>query len=140
MADTIQSRALVPRASLAPRRVLVVDDSKAQRKILSMSLLRWGYQVIEAGCGEEALALCSATAFDIVISDWVMPGMSGIDFCRQFRALPHEAYGYFILLTSKSGKGEVAHGLDVGADDFLTKPVNVPLLHSVLARLLMPAG
>lgn len=132
MADTIQSRALVPRASLAPRRVLVVDDSKAQRKILSMSLLRWGYQVIEAGCGEEALELCSATAFDIVISDWVMPGMSGIDFCRQFRALPHEAYGYFILLTSKSGKGEVAHGLDVGADDFLTKPVNADELHARL--------
>lgn len=120
------------RAPLSPRRVLVVDDSKAQRKVLSLSLMRWGYQVAEAATAEEALALARETDFDIVLSDWVMPGMSGPEFCRAFRALPRDGYGYFVLLTSKSEKGEVAHGLDVGADDFLTKPVNADELHARL--------
>ncbi|MDZ4096313.1 MAG: SpoIIE family protein phosphatase [Paracoccaceae bacterium] len=114
------------------RHVLVVDDSKAQRKILSMSLLRWGYRVREAASGEEALALCQSMAFDIVISDWVMPGMSGLDLCKAFRVLPREGYGYFILLTSKSEKEEVANGLDCGADDFLTKPVSADELRARL--------
>lgn len=104
--------------------ILVVDDSKAQRRILSLQLARWGYRVTEAGSGEEALALCRRVAFDIVLSDWMMPGISGLDLCRAFRALPRQGYGYFILLTSKSEKTEIADGLDQGADDFLTKPVN----------------
>ena len=85
-----------------PRPVLVVDDSKAQRKILQMQLTRWGYQVTEAASGEEALALCMAQDFDIILSDWMMPGMTGLEFCRVFRTLPREGYGYLILLTSKS--------------------------------------
>lgn len=105
-------------------RVLVVDDSRAQRMILVLHLRRWGYQVIEAGLGEEALALCTAAPPDIVLSDWMMPGMSGLDLCRRIRDLPQEGYRYFILLTSKSEKTEVADGLEGGADDFLTKPVN----------------
>ena len=105
-------------------RVLVVDDSRAQRMILVLHLRRWGYQVIEAGSGEEALALCTTAPPDIVLSDWMMPGMSGLDLCRRIRDLPQEGYRYFILLTSKSEKTEVADGLEGGADDFLTKPVN----------------
>ncbi|MGL6210637.1 MAG: PP2C family protein-serine/threonine phosphatase [Paracoccaceae bacterium] len=104
--------------------VLVVDDSKAQRRILTVQLSRWGYRVTEAASGEEALELCRTTSFDMVLSDWVMPGMSGVELCRAFRDLPREGYGYFILLTSKSEKAEVADGLQSGADDFLTKPVS----------------
>ncbi len=108
----------------APARVLVVDDSKAQRHILSMQLRRWGYAVTEAATADAALVLCGAKDFDIVISDWMMPGLSGLDFCRAFRTLARENYGYFILLTSKSAKTEIADGLEAGADDFLTKPVS----------------
>src|SRR5690606_10500826 len=61
---------------------------------------------------------------DLVISDWVMPGKSGVDFCRDFRAMDRSGYGYFILLTSKTDKNDVAEGLESGADDFLSKPVN----------------
>lgn len=104
-------------------RVLVVDDSRAQRHILSMYLRKWGYEVFEAASGEEALALCAATAMGFVISDWMMPGMSGVEFCSRFKALPREDYGYFILLTSKSEKSEIADGLLAGADDFVSKPV-----------------
>lgn len=106
------------------RRVLVVDDSRAQRHVLAMHLRRWGYLVAEAAGGAEALAICRDAPPDIVLSDWMMPGLSGPDLCRAFRALPRDGYGYFILLTSKSGKDEVAGGLDLGADDFLTKPVD----------------
>ena len=106
------------------RRVLVVDDSRAQRRILAVQLQRWGYEVIEAASGDAALDLCTGQAFDIVLSDWMMPGMTGLEFCRAFKALPREGYGYFILLTSKSEKAEVAAGLETGADDFLAKPVN----------------
>jgi phosphoserine phosphatase RsbU/P len=110
--------------AMLPLRVLVVDDSKAQRKILSLSLSRWGYSVVEAASGEEALSLCREECFDLVLSDWMMPGMTGLDFCKEFRALPRDGYGYFILLTSKSEKAEIADGLHGGADDFLTKPVS----------------
>ncbi len=106
------------------RRVLVVDDSRLQRKILSSSLMRWGYDVIEADSGDFALQICAEHRPDIVVSDWIMPGMSGLEFCKEFRALTPDSYGYFILLTSKSEKNDVAEGLDAGADDFLTKPVN----------------
>jgi sigma-B regulation protein RsbU (phosphoserine phosphatase) len=114
------------------RHVLVVDDSRAQRRILAMTLARAGYRVTEADSGKTALALCRETAFDIVLSDWMMPEMNGLEFCREFRALPREGYGYFILLTSKSEKAEVADGLDCGADDFLAKPVNLDELRARL--------
>ncbi|WP_299859916.1 SpoIIE family protein phosphatase [uncultured Roseobacter sp.] len=115
-----------------PRLVLVVDDSRLQRKILSSSLKRWGYRVVEADSGEAALAACKIRAPDLVLSDWMMPGMSGIEFCKAFREMSGEHYGYFILLTSKSEKNDVAEGLDAGADDFLTKPVDG---HELRARM-----
>ncbi len=116
--------AVAPQPGAQQRHVLVVDDSAAQRRVLALSLKRWGYHVTEAGSGEAALALCQQREFDMILSDWVMPGMTGLDLCRALRAMTREAYGYFILLTSKSDKAEVADGLDGGADDFLSKPVN----------------
>ena len=118
--------------SAAQRRVLIVDDSRAQRRILSVQLARWGFAVTEADSGEAALDLCRSTSFDIVLSDWMMPGMTGLDLCQAFRALPRDVYGYFILLTSKSEKAEIANGLETGADDFLTKPVSADELRARL--------
>lgn len=117
------------------RRVLVVDDSRLQRRLLTVHLARLDLEVIEAECGEEALALCRERPVDIVLSDWMMPGLSGIDLCLALRAAEARAAGggaggeaggyvYFILLTSKGEKAEIAEGLGAGADDFLTKPVD----------------
>lgn len=106
------------------RQVLLVDDSRLQRRIIASSLKKWGFEVIEAESGDAAMDLCRSFRPDLVLSDWMMPGMSGLEFCRAFRELSGKDYAYFILLTSKSEKNEVAQGLDAGADDFLTKPVN----------------
>ena len=108
----------------ARRSILLVDDSTPQRRVLAKLLRGWGYAVVEAASGAEALDLIIRSEIDIILSDWIMPGMSGLEFCRAFRALERRRYGYFVLLTSKSGKEDVALGLDSGADDFLTKPVN----------------
>jgi phosphoserine phosphatase RsbU/P len=122
--DVETTAAPAPQPGGAVRHVLVVDDSRLQRRILSASLARWGYCVHEAGNGAEALAICRRSPVDLVLSDWIMPGMSGLELCRAFRALPRESYGYFILLTSSREKGAVARGLEEGADDFLAKPVS----------------
>ena len=115
------------------RRVLVVDDSRLQRRILIASLQRWGFEVQEAASGDAALRLCREAPPDLVMSDWMMPGLNGLEFCREFRRMPRDSYGYFILLTSKSDKEEVALGLDAGADDFLTKPVDPAELRARIA-------
>ncbi len=123
--------ATAPESERKPR-VLVADDSRLQRRILTASLARWGYEVVEADNGAEALEKCHENPPDLVISDWMMPEMDGLEFCKAFRVMERESYGYFILLTSKSEKEAAAHGLDCGADDFLTKPVNPPELRARL--------
>lgn len=105
-------------------RVLVVDDSRAMRKVVVTHLKRWGFTTMEASDGAEALEICKDASIDVILSDWEMPKMDGLEFCRQFRALDRDRYGYFILLTSRNEKNDVAMGLEIGADDFLSKPVN----------------
>lgn len=118
----------LPRRAI--ERVLVVDDSKAQRRVLVASLRRQGFTVLEAGSGEEALALLSEGLVDLILSDWMMPGMTGLQLCQLVRDLPLENYIYFILLTSKNETGAVTKGLEIGADDFLTKPVGTDELRA----------
>ncbi|MFM2388883.1 MAG: hypothetical protein RLZZ437_438 [Pseudomonadota bacterium] len=113
-------------------RALVVDDSRAQRRVLALQLQRWGFVVSEAASGAEALAMWDAAPFEVIVSDWMMPGMSGVELCREIRARPNEAYSYFILLTSKSETDEMTLGLEAGADDFLTKPFNANELRARL--------
>ncbi len=119
-------------ATEAAAHALVIDDSLGQRRIVSALLRKWGYRVSEAASGQEALVLAQDDPPDVVVSDWMMPGMDGLALCRAFRGLERKRYGYFILLTSKSEKGEIAQGLDAGADDFLTKPVSAPELRARL--------
>ena len=122
---TADSPKLVFNSNVPPNRsVLIVDDSRFQRRILRAMLAGWGYDVVEASSGAEALELAEKDLPDLVISDWMMPGMTGPEFCHAFRELSQDRYAYFILLTSKSEKAEIAHGLDSGADDFVTKPVD----------------
>ncbi|WP_416171599.1 PP2C family protein-serine/threonine phosphatase [Brevirhabdus pacifica] len=120
-------------AGTAARRrltILLVEDSPTQRRILCRTLERFGFRVLEAASGARAMEICRTTQIDMVICDWIMPGMSGPEFCRSFRKLDREGYGYFILMTSISDKAAVAAALDIGADDFVTKPVDVSELRA----------
>ncbi|WP_134725168.1 PP2C family protein-serine/threonine phosphatase [Paracoccus luteus] len=134
-----QTNRLAPAAASAPGRpaaarrlVLLVDDSRAHRRLLSVLLARAGYDVIQADGPAHALDICRARRPDLIVSDWVMRGMSGPDLCRAHRAIERPGYGYFVLLTSKTDSADIAVGLQSGADDFLTKPVSGAEL---LARL-----
>jgi len=111
---------------------LVVDDSATQRKMLKMMLRKWDFEVIEAADGLSALGLVQSQDIDFVISDWMMPEMSGPELCRAVRELNSKNYVYFMLLTSKKAKEEVAAGLDAGADDFLSKPMDMGEMHARL--------
>ena len=112
--------------------VLVLENSPAQRRLLATLLRKWGHEVTVCGSPDQALQILSRSDISIVLTDWMMPGMSGPDFCRAFRQMDRESYGYVILLTSKSEKSEIVLGLEAGADDFVTKPVNP---HELRARI-----
>ena len=105
-------------------RILVADDSRAHLAMLSAMLRRWGYDVTEASDGLSARALLERERFDIVLSDWSMPGMTGVDLCRVLRALPWSDDTHFFLLAARLDKQDAALALDAGADDFLSKPVH----------------
>ncbi len=115
-----------------PAHVLVLDDSRAQRRLLATLLRKWGHTVTVCETPGDALEALTDQSISIILTDWMMPGMTGPEFTRAFRRTPREGYAYVILLTSKSEKAEIAHGLDAGADDFVSKPVDP---HELRARM-----
>lgn len=106
------------------KKVLVVDDSKSQRITLSALLRKSGYEVMTAEDGIQALEMIQDAPPPFIISDWIMPGMSGPEFCRKVRETHPNGNIYMILLTSKSDKADVSTGLRAGADEFLSKPLH----------------
>jgi diguanylate cyclase (GGDEF)-like protein len=104
--------------------ILLVDDDRFMRTVLCQTLQDAGYQVSQATNGKEALELCRSTYYPIILTDWVMPEMDGIEFCYTFRRQPAINYSYLILLTSQDGKEKLIAGLEAGADEYLIKPVN----------------
>jgi two-component system cell cycle response regulator len=102
--------------------VLVVDDSPVYRKLVEHALEGGPYSLLFAKSGREALELYARYLPAIVITDWMMPDLSGLDLCQRLRADVHRGYTYIILLTSIAEKDNVVKGLASGADDYLTKP------------------
>jgi DNA-binding NarL/FixJ family response regulator len=106
------------------KKILVVDDDRTMRTVLTRYLENRGYQVEQVTSGAEALIAVAKNPPDLVVSDVMMPEMDGIEFCRRLRATPSGQLMPFIFL---SGKGELEdriHGHSIGADDYLTKPVD----------------
>ncbi len=103
--------------------VLVVEDSLTQALQLQFLLEAEGYQVTVAKDGIEGLEALSHGDFSIVITDWVMPKMDGIEFCQALRQQMTGGYIYVFLVTAKSSKEEIVKGLEGGADDYLVKPI-----------------
>ena len=103
-------------------RILVADDSAVGRYLLQGYLEEWGYEGAYARDGAEAWRLFQEGDFPIVLSDWVMPEIDGLDLIRLIRASQRRGYVYIILLTARSEKNDLVQGMEAGADDFMTKP------------------
>ena len=105
-------------------KILVVEDDLFAQTILKDALERLGYSVELEGNGRAALERCQQEHFSIIITDWVMPEMDGIEFCRAMRSQSTEDYVFILLLTSLDKKDQLIAGLDAGADEYLVKPIH----------------
>jgi len=108
--------------------VLIADDDDISRDLLKNVLKRNGHKVIEAKNGLEAWQLYLAKRPPMVITDWIMPEMDGINLCQNIRGAAGEHYTYIVVLTSKDGIHDLVQGFDAGADDYITKPLNMDKL------------
>lgn len=104
--------------------ILLVDDDPFIVRVLSDSLEEMGYTVAVAKNGSEALELSANGDYPLILSDWVMPEMDGIELCRRIRSSQSPQYTYIILLTSLDKRDNIIEGLEAGANEYLVKPVN----------------
>ncbi len=114
-------------------RVLIVDDDDAMRYAIARTLENEGFAVDTAGDGEEGLAAARGAAYDVVLLDWMLPKLSGIDVCRTLR---EESPVPIIMLTAREAEVDRVLGLELGADDYVGKPFSVPELVSRIRALL----
>ncbi len=103
-------------------RILIAEDERVTRTSLARQLEKWGHTVVPTADGEEAWAQYQAGEFELVITDWEMPRLSGLELIQQIRGSPAAAYTYVIMLTGRSDKSDVVRGIEAGADDFVSKP------------------
>ncbi len=122
---------LAVRSSLVPS-VLIVEDETALITLLRYNLEREGYRVFEARDGEEALIVADEAKPDVIILDWMLPHLSGIEVCRRLRGRMDLRNVPIIMLTARGEESDRIRGLDTGADDYITKPFSMTEL---LARL-----
>lgn len=107
-------------------RIMVAEDNPETQILLKSNLEKWGYDVTVAGDGESAWnKLQAQNAPPLVLMDWMMPGMDGLEVCRRVRGKLQDKVFYIILLTAKSDQEDIIAGLQSGADDFLSKPFNM---------------
>ncbi len=112
-------------------KVMIAEDEPISRRILETFLKECGYEVLSTSDGMEAWEIIRTTdAPKLVISDWMMPNMDGIELCEKIRGMEKTQYVYFILLTTKAEKKDIIQGLDAGADDFIVKPFDREELRS----------
>src|ERR1700736_5041155 len=105
-------------------RILIVDDDPMALEMLRHALRKAGHEVECAPNGLQALELLQRGTCRLVISDWTMPEMDGVELCRRIRASDTGGYVYVILLTARNGSADTVEGLAAGADDFISKPFN----------------
>jgi len=104
-------------------KVMIVEDEPISRRVLENFLREWGYEVISTTDGMTAWEIIrSPDAPSLIISDWMMPNMDGVELCEKIRGMEKDQYTYFILLTTRAEKGDIIKGLHSGADDFIVKP------------------
>jgi CheY-like chemotaxis protein len=107
-------------------KILAVEDDLVARKILVQALHRLGHEVAEATDGAEALRILQQDPVRVIVSDWLMPEMDGLELCRRIRGRVNVEYSYFILLTSRTADhANQREAIEAGVDDFLTKPLDL---------------
>lgn len=109
-------------------KILLVDDVDDVKMFYSKILESWGHEVTTANNGCEALQMIRQLDIHLVICDWLMPEMSGLQLCNELRSLTLDHYVYIIMVTSKSKSDDVVEGLSAGADDFISKPFSTDIL------------
>ena len=119
-----------------PARILVADDNETNRDILATRLQASGYEVLHAGDGEEALTVTRAQRPDLILLDIMMPKLDGIEVCRRLKADAGLPFTPIILVTAKAESEDVVEGLDAGADEYLTKPIDQKTLVARVKALL----
>ncbi len=116
--------------------VLVVEDEPAQREVLSYNLAAEGFRVCQAENGEDALMLIEEDTPDVIVLDWMMPNLSGIEVCRRLKTRPATRSIPIIMLSARSEEVDKVRGLETGADDYVIKPYSVvELMARVRAQL-----
>jgi two-component system phosphate regulon response regulator PhoB len=122
-------------------RILIVEDDEDVRALIAHKLRRAGHEVSEAGDGEQGLAAARAETPDLMVLDWMMPKLTGIEVCAQIRADADLAQPRILLLTAKSQDSDIALAMQTGADGYLIKPFRAnDLLERVTALLAAPAA
>ena len=120
-----------------PRRtVLVVEDEEPILEMLRYGLERFGFSVRCVGSGEEALAATMRERPDLVLLDLMLPGMDGLEVCRRLKGSPETADIPIVMLTARDGEADIVAGLEIGADDYLTKPFSPRVLSARLRAVL----
>jgi two-component system, NtrC family, sensor kinase len=117
--------------SIMPK-ILVIDDDATTLFFLQRNLQKEGYDILTANNGEEGLQKAQENLPELIICDWMMPKMDGLEVCRRVKTHPHLTNSTFILLTSKREIEATVQGLDAGADEFISKPVELPELQARL--------
>ncbi len=112
--------------------VLIVEDEPAQLEVLTYNLSSEGFRLAHAADGEEALLLTQETQPDLIILDWMLPNLSGIEVCRRLRARPETRHIPIIMLTARGEETDRVRGLETGADDYIVKPYSV---NELIARV-----
>jgi len=119
--------------------ILLVEDEAALVSVLRYNLEREGFEVIEARDGEEALLVAEERPIDLVLLDWMLPNVSGIEVCRRLRRRPATRNVPIVMLTARGEEADRVRGLETGADDYVAKPFSMPelmaRLHAVLRRV-----
>ncbi|MBT5264034.1 MAG: phosphate regulon transcriptional regulator PhoB [Rhodospirillaceae bacterium] len=121
-------------------RILIVEDEAALVTLLRYNLEREGYTVAEAANGEDALMMCREAPPDLVLLDWMVPLVSGVEVCRRLRRAPETRALPIIMLTARGEEDDRVRGLDAGADDYVTKPFAVAELMARVRAALRRGG
>lgn len=110
---------------MQPPTVLIVEDEAAQREVLAYNLEAEGYRVAQADNGEEALLMVAEESPDLIVLDWMLPNVSGIEICRRLKSRAETKAVPIIMLSARSEEVDLVRGLETGADDYMVKPYSV---------------